>query len=176
LLRNAGFSIEENPTVIYMPSFYGIMRDILSPYYKYIVFAVILVIFGVLLRYLYNKHVIEAKKTRKFNDVANANTRGEELPIYFFHTDWCPHCKTAMPEWRGFRDAYHDKQVMGYNVRCIDINCTAEDAKTQSVMNKYDIDSFPTVKMVKGGEQIDYDARVTSDNLESFLLTMTASE
>jgi len=32
------------------------------------------------------------------------------------------------------------------------------------------------VKMVKGGEQIDYDARVTSDNLESFLMTMTASE
>ena len=158
-----------------MPSFYGMISDLVSRYYIYIVAIVVIVIFGWLARRLYGQHIQKKLDDKNFGDIANANTNGKELPIYFFHVDWCPHCKTAMPEWRGFRDSYHNKQKMGYNIRCIDINCTAEDEETQANLNKFGIDSFPTIKMVKDEEQIDFDARITSDNLENFLDTMIGS-
>ena len=70
------------------------------------------------------------------------------------------------------RDSYNGKQIKGYNIKCIDVNCTSESDEVNSYINQFEIESYPTVKMVKGGEQIEFDARITSDNLESFIEAM----
>ena len=65
------------------------------------------------------------------------------------------------------------KQIKGYNIRCIDIDCTDDnDNEVKSMLNQYKIESYPTIKMIKGGEQIEYEARFTSDNLEVFIYGM----
>lgn len=155
-----------------MGSFYNIMYNGIKPYLTYITIAVILIIFIQVLKFTYERYFNKPKDERKFKDVANANTRGEELEIYMFHVDWCPHCKTAMPEWKSFTDTYNNKQIRGYNIRCIDVNCTNENPSVTSYINQYNIESYPTIKMIKEGEQIDFDARITSDNLETFIDTM----
>ena len=68
-----------------------------------------------------------------------------------------PHCKKALPEWNGFSQANHGKDLYGYRVNCVDINCTNEDdSKVVEYINKFNIDSYPTVKMIKDGKTIAY--------------------
>jgi thiol-disulfide isomerase/thioredoxin len=104
--------------------------------------------------------------------VANAEKRSNELIIYFFNVDWCPHCKTAKPEWEKFAKLYDGKSKGEYVIKCVNYNCTDETSEVTQVINKYNIDSYPTVKMVKDNQIIDFDAKITRDHLEQFVETM----
>jgi thiol-disulfide isomerase/thioredoxin len=139
----------------------------------YLLVAFLLLVFIFTGLFAYNKYIKKDLKEKPFKDVANSNTKGEELQILFFHVDWCPHCKTAMPEWESFKNSFDGKQVNGYNIVCLGVNCTEENSKITKTINKYDIDSFPTVKMNRGGNIIEYDARITLNNLEEFVKSFT---
>ena len=55
------------------------------------------------------------------------------------------------------------------------MDCTEENnSKITQMINKYDIDSFPTVKMNREGKIIDYEARITGNNLEEFVNSFTS--
>ena len=90
----------------------------------------------------------------------------------FFHVDWCPHCKTALPEWENFKKQFNNKEVNGYITKCVDVDCTDENSKVQNMISKYDIESYPTVKMVKDKNTIEFDSKITSNTLEHFVNTM----
>jgi thiol-disulfide isomerase/thioredoxin len=113
------------------------------------------------------------KSGNKFSDVANANRRQKEVMIYFFHVDWCPHCKNALPEWNAFKSQYDEKEVNGYVLKCVDTDCTSETGEVTRVIKTYNIDSYPTVKMVKDGKTIDFDSKITKTSLEKFATVMT---
>ena len=155
-----------------MATFYEIVHQSLKGYYKYILAIALLIVFYFVGSYAYNRFVTKAEKKKQFNNVANANAEGKELPIMFFFAEWCPHCKTAKPEWESFRNAYNDKQINGYNIKCIDVNCTEEDSTVTKMINEHGIDSFPTIKMIKDSDAIEFDSRITSDNLEEFVKQM----
>lgn len=113
-----------------------------------------------------------AKKDNKFADVANANKRSHEVIIYFFNVDWCPHCKTAKPEWEKFVKLYDGKEKGDYVIKCFDYNCTDETAEVTKVINKYNIESYPTIKMLKDNQVIEFDSKITEYTLEQFVNTM----
>jgi len=112
------------------------------------------------------------KKTDRFKDVANTNRRNKEAIVYFFHVDWCPHCKTAQPEWDAFKTQYDSIEINGYDIKCIDINCTEESSDVKYLMNQYKIESYPTVKLVLDDRTIDFDSKITRTSLTSFVNTM----
>jgi len=143
------------------------------PYYYVILLVVILIIFIIAGYYGYRQYVKETQYI--YNDVANANTRSEEVLVYLFHVDWCPHCVRAMPSWNSFKQKYDGKEIGGYKLNCIDVDCTKEDSTISHYINKYDIDSYPTVKMIKGVQTISFDASVTNENLSNFV-EMTLNE
>jgi thiol-disulfide isomerase/thioredoxin len=155
-----------------MASFYEVVNDYVKPYANIILAIVIGLIFFFVGKYAYNQFVVKEDETKNFKDVANAETDGKDLEILFFYADWCPHCKTAKPEWNAFKSMYNNKRVKGYNIVCIDVNCTEETSTVSKMMNEHEIDSFPTVKMSKDGDSIDYEARITTHNLEQFVNTM----
>ena len=136
----------------------------------YMTIAVVFVVFLLLVKFVFDKYYTEPKDERKFQDVANANTRGEDLPIYMFHVNWCPHCKTALPEWNTFKTATDDKIINGYKVKCKEINCT--DDKNATLSDKYNVESYPTVIMQRGEDKIDFDSKVTQSSLTTFTNTM----
>jgi thiol-disulfide isomerase/thioredoxin len=156
-----------------MATFYEAVHEYLKPYYNYILIFVLVVIFFYVGTYSYNKFIVEKRATKNFDDIANAETDGKDLEILFFYADWCPHCKTAKPEWNAFKSMYNGKRVNGYNIVCVDVNCTEETSAITKTMNEHEIDSFPTIKMSKDDESIDYEARITTHNLEKFVETMT---
>ena len=91
--------------------------------------------------------------------------------MYFF-TDWCPWCQKSMPEWEEVRSEYEGKTVNGYVVKFKEINCTNETEETERLIEKYKIEGYPTLKLIKDGSVIEFDAKVSKDNMVEFLNTM----
>jgi len=92
--------------------------------------------------------------------------------LMMFYTDCCPHCKTAKPEWNKLVSEYQDRTVNGYVVTFTEVNCTDETPDVTELMNKYKIESYPTIKLVKDGQVIEYDAKPNRDTLVQFLNTV----
>ena len=157
--------------------------DVLS---KYVVNKKIMV--GIFIFIVFIIVIIWWMRRRKspgaFDDVANSMNRGgtastdsdtqansgKEALIYFFHADWCPHCKKAQPEWDAFKMSQHNKLKNGYVVKCISVDCTNDKESTaKQLINEFNIESYPSVKMVKDNTTIDYDASVKTASLNKFV-------
>ena len=153
-------------------------------YHKWIMLISLIIIFSYLGYSTYTNAVegFDPEK-KKFKDVANAQEFAPTVDVYFFFADWCPHCKTAKPEWDKIKRKYNGKEVHGYLVNCIDVNCT-EDAgetttaktitghetiKTAEIIQKFKVDSYPTIKLVKDEKPYDFEAKVTEPNLSGFI-------
>lgn len=92
--------------------------------------------------------------------------------LLFFYVDWCPHCKTAKPEWEQTKEEFDGKQINGYTLVFTEYDCTNETPEIEDLMDKYKIDGYPTIKLVKDNEVIDYDAKPNKTHLTQFLNTV----
>jgi thiol-disulfide isomerase/thioredoxin len=153
-----------------MANLIEVMSKIVRPYYYYIIAFVILIIFSVVAVYAYNN--IKAQQKNRFSDVANVNRRNSEAIVYFFHVDWCPHCKKALPEWKNFVSKYDGKEINGYKLKCVDMDCTKETSNITELINRYNIDSYPTIKLIRDSNTIDFESKITTTSLEKFVNTM----
>jgi len=133
------------------------------------VFIIILIGIGI---YFYYSLVLPKMKPKyKANNEIKYNSGDGSgvAEIMFFYVDWCPHCKTAKPEWENFKNSVQNTTVNGYIIQCLEINCTNETAEIESLIKKYKIEGYPTIKMEKDGQVIDFDAKVTENNLMQFV-------
>jgi thiol-disulfide isomerase/thioredoxin len=96
----------------------------------------------------------------------------KEAELLFFYVDWCPHCKTAKPAWNDLKSEYENRTINGYKVIFTDIDCTNETAEVSQMMDQYKIEGYPTIKLLKDGQVIEYDAKPSKDTLEQFLKTV----
>jgi thiol-disulfide isomerase/thioredoxin len=129
-----------------------------------LVFIAALVIYFVAV-YRPNKSQSWSANHEKTNG-SNSSKSADKTEVLLFYVDWCPHCKTAKPVWTEVAEQYEE------TVTFREINCTVETAEIEQLMNKYNIEGFPTIKMVKNGKVYDFDAKVSKANLEQFLNTM----
>jgi thiol-disulfide isomerase/thioredoxin len=139
------------------------------------------IIFAVVGFYAFKQFYPATTTTNKFSDVANTQPNGKEITITMYHVDWCPHCKKALPSWNEFTREYNGKIVNGSKIVCVDLDCT--DNKNPKIKNLLDrepvIDSFPTVRGVMVGSDgkeitIQYKSKITKDNLEKFVLSISS--
>jgi thiol-disulfide isomerase/thioredoxin len=142
--------------------------------------GVLLLLVGVFY-YVYTYMYLPNKQKTKMSDVANAEPNGKTITIFMFHVNWCPHCKTALPEWNMFKDEYNQKLVNGYIIECIATDCTEnKNPDIASLLEKYKVEYFPTIKGVMVGPNgqnmtIDYSAKVNRSNLEQFVISLSES-
>lgn len=141
------------------------------------VIVVILLLLGVSAYYYFN-YISKGKGvTFSDNSVKAANieegmgTEGD-AEILMFHVDWCPHCKTAKPEWDKVVKKYDGNSINGYNVTFTDVNCTEETPEVQEMMETYKIEGYPTIKLIKGDQVIDFEAKPTESTISQFLTTV----
>lgn len=87
------------------------------------------------------------------------------VDIYFFFTTWCPHCKAAKPEWNKFKTEFEGKQVNGSTLFFKEVDCDVEE----EVANKFEVEGYPTIKLVNGDQIIDLDAKPTYESLKQFV-------
>ena len=110
------------------------------------------------------KHNLEHKQVDPKN-----NSQAE---LILFTVDWCPHCKKAQPIWNELKAEYEDKTINGYTILFTEINCTNESPEVEKMINKYKIEGYPTIKLLKDGNVIEYDAKPNKATLEQFLNTV----
>ena len=148
-----------------------LFRDYIKPYKRYILIFCLIIVFSIAGVYGY-KWFAQSQQEGLDDDYVNENQRQQKAEVHFFNVDWCPHCTKAKPEWKAFKKNYDGKEVNGYLVNCIDANCTEESSENTALIQTYKIDSYPTIKMIKGGDIIDFDAKISSDSLGKFIETI----
>lgn len=161
-----------------MSPFFSFLYNKFKQYVPMFIMGFVIVFLGIVAYTAYDKH---AKKldNKKFEDVANSNPSGNDVTIYFFFANWCPHCKIAKPEWAAFKDDYHQKLINGRRIECVEIDCSDDSVgSVKTAIEKYEVNSFPTIKATiidTDGKQtiVDYDAKVKKDSLEKFALSIS---
>ena len=106
------------------------------------------------------------------NSEFNVESGGNTAELLFFYADWCPHCKTAKPIWNDLQSEYENKTINGYTVVFTEVNCSEETAEVDNMMNKYSVEGYPTIKLLKDGQIIEYDAKPSKETLTQFLNTV----
>jgi thiol-disulfide isomerase/thioredoxin len=135
-----------------------------------ILISILLVIIGY---YTYTEY---SKNSTTFNanrEQGSKDTNSDKsASLMLFYVDWCPHCKTAKPEWEELKAEYDGKSINGYNVSFVEYNCTNENAEVSQLMDTYNIEGYPTIKLIKDNQVIEYDAKPTKSTMEQFLNTV----
>ena len=160
-----------------MVKFLDLISSKIQPYSLYITVGILVILFTIVSYFAYTKFAKKYNSPEsKFSDVANKGRRENEVQIMFFYVDWCPHCKTAKPEWKSFCSEYNQKVVNDYIINCDEngTNCTNDDDDDVNIMvTEYKIQSYPTIILFKDGKRYDFDAKVTRSSLEEFVKTVT---
>jgi thiol-disulfide isomerase/thioredoxin len=141
---------------------------------NYIIFAGIAIIIICIISYFVWKNYLSSKINYSGNREHN---EGQETPtkvanLMLFYVDWCPHCKTAKPEWNALKEEYDGKTINGYLVIFEEYNCTDESSEIEDLINKYKIEGYPTIKLIKDNQVVEYDAKPTKATMEQFLTTV----
>ena len=123
--------------------------------------------------YVYSKYIGNktAYNANRENDGFNSDSN-KVATMMLFYVDWCPHCKTAKPEWDNLKSEYEGKQINGYTIAFTEYNCTTESPETDELMNRYKIEGYPTIKLIKDNQVVEYDAKPTKSTMEQFLHTV----
>jgi len=136
---------------------------------RFLMIAAITTIFIIIAIYTYKTYISPSSKT---NYVANKEfvNKGDENEIesadlYFFYTEWCPHCKTAKPIWKELQVDIGTDKINGKKIHFIAVDCD----KDPSTAEKYKVEGYPTIKLVVGNQVIEYDAKPDFDTLKQFL-------
>jgi len=138
-----------------------------------------LVLFLAVSYYVYVTYAVPILNKQKQANLEHTMSDGiigsNTAEVMFFFADWCPHCKKAKPEWNKLKQSSlvgSGKVVNGYTIVYTEVDCTDDkNSAVQEKLNKFRVEGFPTIKLIKGTEVIEYDAKPDEDTLTQFLTT-----
>ena len=133
------------------------------------IFVLLLVIFSY---YYYKQYVNNTYFNANREHIPKDVNSNKTATLMLFYADWCPHCKTAKPEWESLKNENDGKNINGYTVDFVEYNCSNENPEINEMMDKYQIEGFPTIKLIKDNQVIEYDAKPTKTTMEQFLTTV----
>lgn len=167
------FSLPDN----IKPTFYSKSGFGGSPDPTWIIALGVVILFAIIacVYYFYYAKQDDKKKYKPNSEHVepnSLNSTGQTAEVLFFYTDWCPHCKTAKPIWKDIKDEYNNKVINGYTVIFTEVDCSEETAEVDKMMNQYNVEGYPTIKLVKDGQIIEYDAKPSKASLTQFLNTV----
>ena len=137
---------------------------------KFFVIILIVSLFMIASLYIYRRS-IAGKLNKKYvtNNEFNQKNKKDisSADIYLFYTEWCPHCKTAKPIWADFKNEMEGKTINGIKLNFFEVDCDKDTATA----DKFNVKGFPTIKLMKGNQIIEYDAKPSKVNLIEFVNT-----
>ena len=135
---------------------------------KFLIVFILTLVFLAAALYTYNTYIkskVNATYVANNEFVQGPAPTTEVVDLYFFYTTWCPHCKKAKPIWEQLKNEIGDNAYKGTKINFLEVDCDQDRATA----DKFEIDGYPTIKMVKGNQIILYDAKPSRDNLIQFL-------
>lgn len=140
-----------------------------------IVMVVVVLLFGFVSSFYYFYYIspkMKAAYQPNSEQVPLGTSQSSTAEILFFFADWCPHCKAAKPIWNELKSEYANKTINGYTITFTEIDCSTETAEVDKMMNQYNVEGYPTIKLLKDGQIIEYDAKPSKATLTQFLNTV----
>jgi thiol-disulfide isomerase/thioredoxin len=132
--------------------------------------SILLIVILVGIFYYTNMNQREGLTSSSSNDSSSSSSSSENIvELLFFFTDWCPHCKTAKPEWEKVKTEYNGKEVNGKMLKFVDVNCTQETPEINELLKQYSVEGYPTIKAQHNGDITDYDAKPSEETLTEFI-------
>ena len=132
---------------------------------------IVAIFFLIVAIYLYNKYItpmvdnkyVANNEFQQKSDDSDSDVQNVEL--YIFTVNWCPYSKKAIPIWEQLKAEYSNKTFNNYNINFIQV----DGEENPSLADKYKVEGYPTIKMVKGNQVIEYDAKPSLEHLKEFL-------
>ena len=114
--------------------------------------AVLLVLF------LVHKYFLKEGFESKSVDIDEEIAEGKKVVL--FYADWCGHCKDLKPVWDETA-----KEVNAKEKKMIKVNCGEGTKDDKKIMEKYDVDGYPTIIIFEDGKPTKYDGKRTKEDL-----------
>lgn len=129
-----------------------------------IIFCIISAILLITIAYfVYKKDLFNKIRPDYVENKEFINKRVDSVELLFFYTDWCPHCKTAKPIWKDLKDT--TPAINNVKINYVGVNCETET----ELAEKYNVEGYPTIKLIKDNQVIEYDAKPDKETLLVFL-------
>lgn len=139
---------------------------------KYLIMLLVAIIFVFVAMHAYKTYVAPALSRNYVSNKEFIKGSDDDLnktaDLYFFYTEWCPHCKKAKPEWEQLKMEYENKQINGYKINFIEVDCD----QNKEIAEQYNVEGYPTIKLVSGNQIVEYDAQPNKKTLEQYLATV----
>lgn len=152
------------------------VRRVVERYAPYIWLTTLLALLAVACYWLLTGALAREQRAVVDEDPANYPQKpsdGRPATVYYFYADWCGVCTRARPVWDRFANSFDGRAVNGYRVACVAVDVTDPDNKrsgvNEALAQQYNLDSFPTVKIVVNNKVVMLDASVADDTLRSFV-------
>ena len=133
---------------------------------------IMILIFLTLAIFIYNTFIKSfINKKHPLNKEFISTSDSDDVLIIYFYTQWCPYCKQSLPEITKF-----EEYIVGlngqnsYKITVTKIDCD----ENPTIAEKYNIQGYPTIKLIYKGKVYDYDAKPNRKNLIEFLETSIA--
>jgi thiol-disulfide isomerase/thioredoxin len=139
-------------------------------YKTFILVLFLAAVFIVTAIYVYKTYI--KNKSRTQPQTSTISSENKTADLYLFYTDWCPHCKKTKPEWQQLKNNYSQNSVInGYKLNFIEVDCDANP----ELADKFKVEGYPTIKLVKGNQIIEFDAKPDVKTLDQFLSTVLSN-
>ena len=89
-------------------------------------------------------------------DLDEETKTGKQLVL--FYADWCGHCKKIKPVWDEAANEIKDKDK-----KMLKVNCGGGSEKEKEIMEKYNIDGYPTIILFTNGKPSPYEGARNKD-------------
>ena len=100
--------------------------------------------------------------TQGFADIGKTNSSGT---FVMYYADWCPHCQTAKPLFKGFMES-GEKNIKGQLIKFDMI----EEKQMKSMPNPPAVKGFPTIVYSdSAGKTVEFDGPRTAEGFMEFL-------
>ena len=101
--------------------------------------------------------------------MTSPNGEKKDVEILFFFADWCPHCTKAKPIIRDIKAKFDGRTINNKTITFKDIDCTVETQDTKRFIEKYNVESFPTIIIQTGDDTVKYDGKVEQEEFTKFI-------
>ena len=117
--------------------------------------------------------VVESYTNQENNmDVKTLNDlepRNNEVLFVNFYSPMCGHCQDFKPTWNIIKQKLHKQSVNNKTVQILSVNC--EDSP--DIAQKYNIDSYPTIKTLTGEAEYEYEGSREENALLRYIKKQT---
>nr|QDY52272.1 thioredoxin [Mimiviridae sp. ChoanoV1] len=132
----------------------------------------VIVLIGVAVYYIVkandNQENFESQPMSLKHVTEKPNPGQNEVYLILFYVEWCPHCVSAKPEIAKLTEELDGKKVNNVKVNVRANNCEDSEVE-QELARENNVEGYPTIKLVKNNEVVDYNGPRTKEGLMEFL-------